>query len=124
MRNLTELDRYRIEMTPELRAAVQIASDYDRTRNGAFMVKIGDVVLAVLASSGMGWDHVSVSTTTRCPTWEEMESVARLFFQPTEVAMQLHLPASDHINIHPFTLHWWRPWSKLKKIPLPPKIMV
>jgi hypothetical protein len=124
MKNLVELDHFRIEMPPELRKAVQIARDYDRTRNGAFMMKMGDVTLAVFAGSGMGWDHISVSTATRCPTWAEMEAVARVFFKDDEVAMQLHVPASDHINNHPFTLHWWRPLSKLRKIPLPPKVMV
>ena len=50
-----------------------------------------------------------------------MEYVAKLFFRDDEVAMQLHVPAKDHINNHPFVLHWWRPHSKLKRIPLPPK---
>jgi hypothetical protein len=73
--------------------------------SGAF--KLGE--LAIIASNGMGWDHVSVSRADRCPTWDEMELVKRLFFKDDECAMQLHVPPSDHINCHPNCLHLWRP---------------
>jgi hypothetical protein len=92
--------------------------------DGCFEILREGVILCVIASVGSGWDHVSVSTQYRCPTWEEMELVAKLFFKNDEEAMQLHVPIKDHINEHPFVLHWWRPRSKLKKIPLPPKYMV
>lgn len=121
MRDLTKLEHFRLEMSPATMAAMDLVENYDRMRNGLFLIKFGGVVLRVIAASGGGWDHVSVSTETRCPTWEEMELVAGLFFKSDEVAMQLHVPAKDHINAHPFVLHWWRPLGKLKKIPLPPK---
>jgi hypothetical protein len=98
--------------------------DLDQARNGSFTFKWNGNVLRVIAASGGGWDHVSVSLVDRCPTWEEMEVVAKVFFKDDEVAMQLHVPAADHINCHPFTLHWWRPTSKLRKIPMPPKRLV
>jgi hypothetical protein len=69
------------------------------------------------------WDHVSVSRSDRCPWWEEMDFIARTFFRPNETAMQLHVPVSDHVNHHPHCLHLWRP-TGLKKIPMPPSIMV
>lgn len=78
--------------------------------------------LRVIATSGQGWDHVSVSHRTRCPTWEEMEEVKRMFFEDHETAMQLHVPPSDHISCHPFCLHLWRPHDV--EIPRPPSIMV
>lgn len=78
--------------------------------------------LKVIASSGEGWDHVSVSLPDRCPTWAEMEQVKRLFFRDDETAMQLHVPPSDHVNCHPFCLHLWRPHDV--EIPRPPSIMV
>lgn len=78
--------------------------------------------LRVIASSGEGWDHVSVSRRTRCPNWPEMERIKRLFFKADEVAFQLHVPASDHINVHPYCLHIWRPHHVA--IPLPPSVMV
>jgi hypothetical protein len=85
-------------------------NDEDRAYGGAFEVPfrnrgtINVIWLRVLASrddgqgSGMGWDHVSVSTQVRCPTWEEMEFVKRLFFEDGETAMQLHVPLAIPIG--------------------------
>ena len=81
------------------------------------------VVLRVISSTGEGWDHVSVSLRDRCPTWDELEHVKRLFFRDDEVAMQLHVPPSQHVNVHPYCLHLWRP-NDGREIPLPPSIMV
>lgn len=72
---------------------------------GAFNVR----GLRIIASNGAGWDHVSVSLPDRCPTWDDMEYVRKLFFKPDETVMQLHVPESDHINNHPYCLHLWRP---------------
>ena len=79
-------------------------------------------ILRVIASNGDGWDHVSVSLPSRCPSWEEMEHVKRKFFHDYETAMQLHVPVAEHINIHKHVLHLWRPHDK--EIPLPPRVMV
>lgn len=79
--------------------------------------------LRIIASSGAGWDHVSVSRTNRCPNWPEMEQVKRLFFNADEVAMQLHVAESDHVSVHPYCLHIWRP-TEGAQIPLPPVLMV
>lgn len=79
-------------------------------------------VLAVIASAGDGWDHVSVSVVGRCPLWPEMEWIKRRFWRDDATAMQLHVPTADHINAHPYCLHIWRPWSGA--IPLPPPGMV
>lgn len=68
------------------------------------------------------WDHVSVSTPTRCPTWAEMCHIKTLFFERDEEAMQLH-PVRDYINNHPYCLHLWRP-TVGPAIPLPPSILV
>ncbi len=77
--------------------------------------------MRIIAAWGDGWDHVSVSHEQRCPTWEEMEHVARHFW-PNETAMQLHVAAADHINNHRYCLHWWRPQHT--EIPKPPEYMV
>ena len=74
-------------------------------------MKRGNARFTVIFSDGRGWDHVSVSLTTRCPTWDEMEYVRRLFFKDDETVMQLHVPTTDHINQHVFCLHLWRPQS-------------
>lgn len=79
--------------------------------------------LIVVAGSGLGWDHVSVSLRNRVPTWAEMEQIKRLFFEPGETAMQLHVPPSEHINLHQHALHLWRP-NDGREIPRPPAEMV
>jgi hypothetical protein len=81
-----------------------------------------NLLVRVLASSGHGWDHVSVSTRSRCPTWTEMDIIKRMFFEDHEVAFQLHVATDQHINLHPYTLHLWRPQNE--KIPLPPEVFV
>jgi hypothetical protein len=91
---------------------------------GAFEVPspIDKAPMFVVASSGCRWDHVSVSRTNRCPNWPEMEYVRQLFFKDDETAMQLHVPAKDHVNCHPYCLHLWRP--QYADIPRPPAILV
>lgn len=91
--------------------------------NGVFIIKKNDHVLRVIASDSMGWDHVSVSLASRCPTWEEMCFVKDLFFDDDEMVIQYHMPACKHINIHPYCLHLWKP-NDGRFIPTPPSIMV
>lgn len=80
----------------------------------------------VVASNGMGWDHVSVSLTTekRTPTWEEMCYIKTLFFEPEEAVIQFHPPASQHVNNHPFCLHLWRCQDVAFPLPLPEMVGV
>lgn len=90
---------------------------------GAFRIPSSVMgTLRVIASSGEGWDHVSVSLENRTPTWAEMEAIKRLLFRPEATAYQLHVPASDHISLHPHCLHIWRP--QRAEIPRPPSWMV
>ena len=74
------------------------------------------------AVEGIPWEHVSVSLPTRCPNWEEMDFIKRLFWDDEEAVMQLHPPRSKWINNHPYCLHLWRPTKQ--EIPLPPEIAV
>lgn len=78
--------------------------------------------MLVIAATGEGWEHVSVSRTNRCPNWIEMEHVKRFFFRDDEVCMQLHVAVTEHISHHPNCLHIWR--SLDQPIPLPPSWMV
>ena len=83
--------------------------------------------LAVVASIGGGWDHISVHVvhedgSRETPTWADMSRVHRLFFFPNEYAMQLHVPPAEHINRHEHVLHLWRPHRK--RLPLPPRRFV
>lgn len=120
MKDLTELDAYRLKTKDVLEHFGSFGGKLD----GAFVLpypKTG-ASLKCVASSGYGWDHVSVSLMNRCPNWFEMAFVKHTFFKPDEVVMQLHVGESDHINTHPYCLHLWRP--HLGMIPLPPKEFV
>ena len=121
MRNLNELNEFRVTDPDRLAHWGGWAGD---ETCGFFVVPscIDRAPLRVIASNGDGWDHVSVSRKTRCPNWEEMEQVAALFFTEHETAMQLHVPRSQHLNLHPYCLHWWRPHAHI--IPTPPSSMV
>lgn len=121
MRDLHELDRFRITDPAALVHTDGWAGDGEC---GSFIIQspIDGALMVVVASNSDLWDHVSVSRKNRVPNWAEMEHVAKLFFKDDEVAMQLHLPPDQHINVHPYVLHWWRPHDQ--QIPLPPRIFV
>lgn len=94
-----------------------------RGNDGWYRIPFHGVTLTVISSDGAGWDHVSVSTPTRVPNYAEMEFIRGLFFRDDETVMQLSVPRSDHVNVHPFTLHLWRP-NDGREIPRPPAEMV
>lgn len=126
MRDLTH-PHFQRARDAELEVAMSGLTHPNAPDFGAFRIERRErSTLRVIACAGAGWDHVSVSVVVggRCPTWDEMSYIHRLFFKPEETAMQLHVPESDHISYHPYTLHLWRPHSKLKQIPRPPGWMV
>lgn len=120
MRDLRALDEYRVRTQSVLR----LYGNFGDETCGVFNVasKVAGRELHIVASSGEGWEHVSVSMAGRCPNWAEMEQVKRLFFKEDETAMQLHVPVEAHINVHPHCLHLWRPTAG--DIPRPPGWMV
>lgn len=122
MKNLLkpEIDRYRVRGAHVLRL---FGTEGDSGCGAFFVPRKDGAPLKVIVSDGMGWDHVSVSLPTRCPTWSEMERIKRIFFHDDETAMQLHIPPSDHISNHDFCLHLWRP-NNGDEIPRPPSLMV
>ncbi len=96
--------------------------------NGYFLIKKGleETVIVVIASDGMGWEHVSVTIGSelrkRCPTWEEMCFIKDLFWDEEDTVMQLHPPKSQQVNYHNYCLHLWLPIGQA--IPAPPSEMV
>lgn len=86
--------------------------------NGAFVIdryKNGEFYL-VVAASGEGWDHVSVSlhrkngaNIKKCPSFEEMMMIKEKTFEDNEIVFQIHPKEEDYINTHPFCLHLWKP---------------
>ena len=70
------------------------------------------------------WEHVSVSTPDRCPTWMEMCMVKALFWNEDELVVQFHPRKIDYVNFHPYTLHLWRPTRHKDRMPVPPTHLV
>lgn len=115
---LSELDQYRI-IPPRFWMGRGGRGDDEC---GCFEMKMRPgSLLRIIATSGDGWDHVSVSRQNHPPSWEEMNWVAEKFFGD-EPAMQLHVSSVDHVNCHKNCLHWWRPHEVA--LPLPPAWMV
>jgi hypothetical protein len=76
----------------------------------------------VVFSWGLGWDHVSVSYSNRCLTWDEMCVIKAIFFKEDEWVAQYHPAETDYVNNYPYCLHLWRPQKE--QLPHPPKFMV
>jgi hypothetical protein len=108
----------------------EYGSDDSYGCNGAFFIPRGpgkayrdsNAPFKVIASDGEGWEHVSVSLPNRTPTWAEMDSMKRMFWDDDDCVMQLHPPRADWINNHPYCLHLWRPVNIT--IPQPPGWLV
>lgn len=90
---------------------------------GAFAIKLkhGQQFFAI-ASDGLGWEHVSVSRSDRCPTWDEMCQVKELFWDDSDCVVQYHPPKSQYVNNHPYCLHLWRQAGS--EFPAPATILV
>jgi len=121
-----------------MRSIIDPKLEYGRLRFGPMRSKPGDLHGAFsvigpfgrdlqIISSGTGpgcegWEHVSVSTASRTPSWTEMCFVKKMFWRDDECVMQLHPPESDYRSHHPYCLHMWRPLDVA--IPMPPGIFV
>jgi len=117
----------------------QLRSSFLDGNNGCFEVASPEPgwTLEIIASDGEGWEHVSVHASkghdsrliggrstlrSRTPSWVEMTFVKDLFWDDEDVVMQLHPRRSEYVNMHPHTLHLWRPTAAT--IPTPPSILV
>lgn len=114
------------------------AAESFRTSKGRYQSKCGDpygwfeipykstklFVMACEADADKGypWDHVSVSTSSRCPNWEEMCFVKGLFFDDEETVVQFHPKKSEYVDRCKYALHLWR--HVCDEHVLPPRIMV
>jgi hypothetical protein len=132
MKLLSELNQYRSRSTEALMGLTQYDGHDDHVGFFYLKIKTHKKPLKVVASrfrenspeseSNPPWNHVSVSLPNRTPTWMEMSYVKSLFFNPDEVAMQLHVAESDHVSNHDYCLHIWQPVNAT--IPTPPATMV
>jgi hypothetical protein len=84
--------------------------------------------LAVIASDGGAWEHVSVHAYADAgrrqwtPSWREMCHLKDLFWDPEDVVVQYHPRQSDYVNCHEHCLHLWRPVGV--ELPTPDPILV
>lgn len=90
-----------------------------------FFLPILSRPIRVIASDGLGWQHVSVSMVgcVLPPSWHVMSQVKDLFWGPDEWVVQFHPPWSEHINNHPGCLHLWK-CTDGREQPTPPGITV
>lgn len=112
----------------------ELGSDWTYGKNGAFMVPsvVPGRVLVIIASDGSDWkmsglpgdpwEHVSVhvisGTKEYTPIWEEMCQAKQCFWDAEDTVIQFHPAESNYKNLHPRTLHLWRP--TVAEIPMPP----
>ena len=92
---------------------------------GIFRIPIGTETFTVVINDDRydkKWEHVSVSLTHRCPTWDELCQIKSLFWEEEETVVQFHPKKSQYRNLHPFCLHMWR--DTTKEFELPPSIYV
>jgi hypothetical protein len=92
---------------------------------GSFIIEAIDGKMIIMSSGSdrvYGWEHVSVSFSTRSPTWEEMCWVKNMFWEENEVVVQYHPAKKDYVNHHPHCLHLWR--SMRRPLRTPPTILV
>lgn len=103
-------EQFRItaERAVRLRLPSQLASDETFGRNGLFYIPRGKEILRCVVSDELGWEHVSVSLTHRCPTWDEMCFVKDVFWDGDECVVQYHPPKAEYVNHHPYCLHLWK----------------
>lgn len=111
----TNIEKLRVKSGP-------LGSTVDAGNNGAFHIPYADKTLYVIISDGMGWDHISVSTTYRCPTWEEMNFIKNLFFDSWETVVQFHPRHDQYVNCCDTCLHMWK--KQGHEYQLPPKNML
>ena len=71
--------------------------------NGLFFIpgRTPRDMMKVIASDGMGWEHVSVSKQYECPTWDEMCKVKGLFWDHPEDWAGPVSPAAEPIREQP-----------------------
>ena len=102
----------------------QFATTEKHGFNGMFRLWINGEEFGIIASDGMGWQHVSVSKVgkpNKVPNWEHMCRIKQLFWGDDVWVMQFHPAKVDYVNNHAGCLHLWRPTTVA--MPTPPSIL-
>jgi len=104
-----------------------LATNSSFGNNGAFQIELGsDTYAHIIASDGMGWEHVSVHIEeykkSETPTWDEMCLIKNTFWDEEDCVIQFHPPKSEYVNQHENVLHLWRKIGFEQ--PLPDSILI
>lgn len=88
---------------------------------GAFQTTFRKSIALVYARNGTDhplWEHISVhiKDESRCPTWEELDTIRNLFWEDTAIVVQYHPKQSEYVNNSPYLLHLW---ARKGSFPLP-----
>ena len=120
MKNLNNLNKYRVENPIAKLLGIELKlSEEEMSKCGCFKIAIDNEEYNVIASSDLGWEHVSVSHADHIPSWEVMCKIKDLFWEDEDVVMQLHPKKSEYVNLCKTCLHLWKPIGS--DIPAPPK---
>ena len=79
---------------------------------------------SVIASTGAGWEHVSVSPFKNriVPSWDDMCKIKDWFWNDDEAVIQIHPIKEEYVNNLGNCLHLWR--CTYKEMVLPPSCLV
>ena len=80
------------------------------------VIKNIDKVLHFIFSWGCGFEHLSVSTPIKTPTWEQMCFMKDIFWGENEVCMQLHPKKEDYVNNMPSIMLGFRKGKEAEDI--------
>ena len=108
-----------IRKTPNLFIDAEAEND---GMGGRYYDKQTGKFLHFIFSYQMGWEHLSVSTPSKCPTWEQMCMMKDIFWNKDECCVEYHPKEEDYVNNHPYCLHIWRPTEEV--MPTPPTLLV
>ena len=113
-------NKYRLRSGP-------MASDDSLGNNGFFIIPIpgpSKQHLSVIASDGYDWEHVSVSLPSRCPKWDEMNYIKDMFWEDSDLVIQIHPPKSEYVDNCTYCLHLWRKSGTNDFAETPPSLLV
>ena len=106
MKDLRLLDDNRV-LIQELK---HINKKENRHNSGVFNINIKGKIWLVVASVGLGWQHVSISNSNGLmPTWDIMETLKKKFFKEDEFAIEFHPLKENYVNNVVNCLHLWLP---------------
>ena len=69
-----------------------------------------------------GWEHLSVSSHNKTPSWDVMCMLKEIFWNDDEVCVEYHPKREDYVNFHQHCLHIWKKIDY--EFPTPPSIFV